>query len=114
METSMDRLRHYIFRQESVARTVLVCALFLPLLTAQAATTLSVVYSFAGVNGDGGYPYAGAVLSSTGIIFGTTEYGGTAGLGTVFQLSPPVGGHGPWTEKVIHDFTGTDGAYPYA
>lgn len=31
----------------------------------------------------------------------------------MFQLTPPAGGSGSWTETVIHNFTdGSDGAYP--
>jgi 6-phosphogluconolactonase len=47
----------------------------------------TVLYSFAGGN-DGANPYAGLVMGSNGILYGTTLYGGTSGAGTVFQIVP--------------------------
>lgn len=37
-------------------------------------------------------------------------------FGTVFKLSPPSGGTGPWAEHILHTFTfgGGDGIAPYA
>ena len=85
--------------------------------------TESVLYTFTG-HADGGYPYAGLTFDSKGNLFGTTAIGGdrsgatckrTAGCGVVFELSPPSGGTGPWTEAPVYTFTAnTDGGYPYA
>jgi uncharacterized repeat protein (TIGR03803 family) len=74
--------------------------------------TQKVLYSFAGGN-DGAYPMGGlAWLSSSGVLYGTTYGGGSAGVGTVFELIPGTGG---WTEKVLYTFQGgTDGANPLA
>jgi uncharacterized repeat protein (TIGR03803 family) len=73
--------------------------------TSGALTTL---YSFAEGN-DGGYPSAGLVQGSDGNFYGTTEYGGTYGYGTVFQISTT----GALTS--LYSFTGTnDGANPVA
>jgi uncharacterized repeat protein (TIGR03803 family) len=74
--------------------------------------TETVLYSFTGGN-DGAYPQAGLTLGAGGILYGATLYGGAAGMGAVFQLTPP-GASGLWTETVIHSFSGTDGAYPYS
>ncbi|MGA2904820.1 MAG: choice-of-anchor tandem repeat GloVer-containing protein, partial [Candidatus Korobacteraceae bacterium] len=60
---------------------------------------------------DGYYPYAGLIFDAAGNLYGTTSYGGTGG-GTVFELTPAAGGG--WTETVLLNFNGTDGAYPYA
>jgi uncharacterized repeat protein (TIGR03803 family) len=51
---------------------------------------LSVVYSFcAEVNcTDGELPLAGLVLATDGNLYGTTEYGGVYGFGTLFRVSP--------------------------
>jgi uncharacterized repeat protein (TIGR03803 family) len=70
-----------------------------------------VIYSFQGGT-DGAYPASGVVWQSTGsVLYGTTYGGGTAGLGTVYQVAPGTGG--VWTEKVLYSFQGgTDGAYP--
>jgi uncharacterized repeat protein (TIGR03803 family) len=45
------------------------------------------------------------VLYRNGVVYGTAFSGGAGGLGTVFQLSGKSG-------KVLHAFTGPDGAYP--
>lgn len=70
----------------------------------------SVIYSFA-ASGDGQYPYGRLLLGSGGVLYGTTEGGGTAGLGTVFELSPKGA---KYTETILHSFSGAphDGANP--
>jgi uncharacterized repeat protein (TIGR03803 family) len=80
--------------------------------------TFSTLYTFTG-GADGGYPYDSLILDSSGALYGTTTGGGdlscTPGLacGTVFKLTPPVGGIGPWTESVLYAFTGgIDGGQP--
>jgi len=62
---------------------------------------------------DGIVPYFGALIfDGAGNLYGTTVYGGTDNIGTVFQLTP--GSNGKWTEKVLHSFNGKDGGIPYA
>ena len=51
------------------------------------------------------------MLDASGNIYGTTTDGGQYGLGTVFGLVAPVG-EGPYTEKILWSFNGTDGADP--
>ena len=71
--------------------------------------TETVVYRFSG-GADGGNPDMGAlVLHTSGNLFGTTQIGGSAGQGTVFELTPS---NGSWTETVIHSFSGSDGVLP--
>ena len=65
------------------------------------------LYSFTGGN-DGEYPYAGLVQGSDGSFYGTTEYGGTNGYGTVFKISAK----GAYTH--LYSFGGNDGANPEA
>ena len=76
----------------------------------------SVLHSFAGGERDGSHPYGGLVSGENGTLYGTTLYGGTQHLGTVFALQPPVAAQGSWTEKVLHSFTGNggDGVSPNA
>jgi uncharacterized repeat protein (TIGR03803 family) len=55
---------------------------------------------------DGAFPLAG-LIEVNGILYGTTDEGGTGGNGTVFELT--TSGH----EKVLYSFTGfADGAQP--
>jgi hypothetical protein len=97
-----------------------------PPATAGGAWMETVIYSFAGPNGDGAYPMAGLVLGENGVLYGTTAYGGSAtsgspclyngasGCGTVFELTPPSSPGAAWTETVLKSFTGQngDGANP--
>jgi uncharacterized repeat protein (TIGR03803 family) len=65
-------------------------------------------FGFPGSTGDGNTPVAGLSAGAGGVLYGTTEDGGTSGLGTVYQLTPTH--TGGWTETVLHSFD-TDG-YP--
>jgi uncharacterized repeat protein (TIGR03803 family) len=74
-----------------------------------------IIYRFLSyANGTG--PQAGLTYDSSGNLYGTTAYGGNSacgsGCGTVFELSHARGGR--WTEKVLHQFSKTDGALPDA
>ena len=68
----------------------------------------SQLYSFS--YGDGAAPFASLIQGSDGNFYGTTESGGTSGVGTVFRVTP--GG----VESVLHSFTnaGGDGASPFS
>jgi uncharacterized repeat protein (TIGR03803 family) len=58
------------------------------------------------------------IFGPDGTLYGTTSKGGGGGdgLGTVFNLRPPAticrAVECPWTETIIHRFTGSDGAAP--
>jgi len=65
--------------------------------------TEAVIYSFTGQGGDGANPETGLILTPKGLLYGTTAAGGT-GYGTVFSMTPAVGG--TWTEKVMYSFAG--------
>lgn len=70
--------------------------------------TEEVLHGFTG--GDGANPYAGLIMDAGGNLYGTTEAGGSAGLGTVFKLSQSGGN---WIEQVLYSFEGNPGATPY-
>jgi uncharacterized repeat protein (TIGR03803 family) len=53
---------------------------------------------------DAAFPYGGVVLDSAGNLYGTTYYGGSAGMGTVYQLSQSP--FGTWQETVLYSFQG--------
>jgi uncharacterized repeat protein (TIGR03803 family) len=67
------------------------------------------LYEFAGGN-DGSEPFAGLV-DVGGVLFGTTQIGGTYNTGTVFSFNLATG-----AEAVVHTFGSAtnDGLYPYA
>lgn len=69
--------------------------------------TENILHSFA-LGNDGGIPYAGLVLSSTGTLYGAATEGGdgsTNGGGTVFELTHGSGG---WTFSVLYALSGWD------
>jgi uncharacterized repeat protein (TIGR03803 family) len=75
----------------------------------------TVLHNFNGnVRTDGYTPMAGLVLDAAGNLYGTTYFGGTFGVGTVFELSPKA--RGGWKETVLHSFNdnGSDGYGPQA
>jgi hypothetical protein len=96
-----------------------------PPVTEGGAWTETMIYNFSGTDGDGAFPTAGVVLGENGVVYGTTGYGGSVtsgspciyygaisevtGCGTVFALTPPSSPGGPWTETVMHSFTGQNG-----
>jgi uncharacterized repeat protein (TIGR03803 family) len=77
---------------------------------ADGSWTERVLHSFNG--SDGAYPYAGLTFDAAGNLYGTTSEGGASGNGTVFKLTPNA--DGSWTESVLHSFSSSDGAYPWA
>jgi hypothetical protein len=80
------------------------------------AWTETTLYDFLG-GADGSEPVAGVVIGAGGVLYGTTEAGGTGGTrGTVFSLTPPSSPGGSWTEVVLYKFAGSpsDGANPFS
>ena len=68
--------------------------------------TESVLHTFSG-SSDGAYSVASVTLDSAGNLYGTTTYGGSHGMGVVFELAADS------TYKVVYSFTnGADGANP--
>src|SRR5215467_15335536 len=71
---------------------------------------------------DGTWPQGKLLLGPAGTVYGTTIVGGSGlctdvlhnvvGCGTVFKLTPPAPGQTNWTQTLIRDVTGPDGAYP--
>lgn len=70
------------------------------------------LYSFTGLS-DGGTPTGPVTVDSSGNLYGTATYGGTAGAGTVFELSPPMTQGGAWAQAVLYSMPGgANGGYP--
>jgi uncharacterized repeat protein (TIGR03803 family) len=80
--------------------------------TANGKWTEKVLHSFSGT--DGQTPLGSLIFDAVGNLYGTTLNGGSHAHGTVFELSPEVGGG--WTEKVLHNFSAaaTEGASPFS
>jgi hypothetical protein len=87
----------------------------------QSAWTKATLHSFAR-GADGMVPQGRLLLDYYGNIYGTTIEGGTGsctdslynvvGCGVVYKLMPPGRGQTAWTESILHNFTGPDGAFP--
>ena len=71
----------------------------------------TVLRSFTGGSTDGANPFGSLIVGRDGKLYGTTRLGGSANLGTVFQIAPDGSGF-----TILHNFIGnpTDGAHPYA
>jgi len=74
----------------------------------------AVIHQFGSTKGDGATPVSNLVLDAKGIIYGTTLSGGAKNLGTVFALTPPSTEGAAWTEKLLWNFSGSDGSHPYS
>ncbi len=61
--------------------------------------TETVLYTFQGK--DGYEPLGPVTFDSSGNLYGTTEWGGVYGSGTVFKLSQR---RGQWSEEILHSF----------
>jgi uncharacterized repeat protein (TIGR03803 family) len=73
-----------------------------------------VLYKFTG-GADGRSPNGQFIADDAGNLYGTTEFGGIADSGVVFELSPPVVKGGKWKQTVLYSFTGgSDGLGPNA
>jgi uncharacterized repeat protein (TIGR03803 family) len=66
---------------------------------------------------DGDNPSAGLIMDGSGNLYGTSEYGGAHGSGTVFELKPNAA-KSAWTHKVLYSFCAqagcADGSLPKA
>jgi uncharacterized repeat protein (TIGR03803 family) len=70
--------------------------------------SFATLYAFKGTP-DAGSPYGGLIADASGNLYGTTYYGGTAGMGTVFELTPRT--RGGYRERVLYSFKGgSDGS----
>ena len=70
------------------------------------------LYQFQGLP-DAGFPYGGLIADAAGRLYGTTYFGGTSGLGAVFELGPGPTALMGWKENVLYSFQGdTDASFP--
>ncbi len=72
----------------------------------------TVLHAFEGSPNDGADPGNGDVLfDQAGNIYGTAITGGADDFGAVYELTPSGSG---WQESVLHSFSFSDGAFPFA
>ncbi|MGA8533771.1 MAG: choice-of-anchor tandem repeat GloVer-containing protein [Candidatus Tumulicola sp.] len=73
----------------------------------------TILHSFGSFPGDGASPI-GRLLPVNGVFYGVTQVKGTAGDGTIFELSPSPRNPNKWIETVIYNFQGppADGSDP--
>jgi uncharacterized repeat protein (TIGR03803 family) len=95
------------------------CGIVFELSLGNGQWTEQVLYSFCSQDqcADGGQPFGGVAIDSSGNLYGTTALGGTSlapGDGTVFELTP--NGSGQWTQKALYKFqdSSLDGQHPVA
>jgi len=73
--------------------------------------TYAPIYTFQGGD-DGATPNGGLVADKSGNFYGTTQGGGSNGVGTIFKLSPPATGQTAWTKTILYDFSPDYGVAP--
>lgn len=78
--------------------------------TPGAPVPFATLANFTGTSGffKGSYPAAGLMLNSDGSLYGTAEYGGQYGFGTVFKISTGTSTQFTW----VHEFADPDGSQP--
>jgi uncharacterized repeat protein (TIGR03803 family) len=87
------------------------CGVVFELSPSGSGWTEKVLYTFLGGN-DAAQPWAGVNFDPQGNLYGTTEFGGSSNVGTIYKLTPSGSG---WTESVLYTFHGqSDGQKPLA
>jgi uncharacterized repeat protein (TIGR03803 family) len=82
-----------------------------PPATGGSSWTYTPIYTFQG-GGDGTTPNGGLVADKSGNFYGTTQGGGSNGVGTIFKLTPPATGQTAWTKTILYDFSPDYGVAP--
>jgi len=71
-----------------------------------------VIHAFETNGTDGELPTGGVIVGSDGDLYGTTQNGGTAGSGVLYQLKYSLSKK-EWIESLVHQFIGgSDGSFP--
>jgi uncharacterized repeat protein (TIGR03803 family) len=95
----------------AVSTLALALTLVLVATLAAQAQTFKVIHDFTG-GADGANPYAGLARVGANSFYGTADFGGTAGQGVVFLLTPSGSN---WSLTPIYSFQGgLDGAQPFS
>ena len=106
----MNRLKDF-----SIQLRFSVLAVIGLLAISASAQTERVIHVFNGTNHiDGSGEEGNLIADSAGNLYGTSFGSGSAAVGVVYKLSPPVPGSSSWTETILHSFSGPDGSNPAA
>src|SRR5579863_10172682 len=70
--------------------------------SAAGQNNFKVIHSFSGPPNDASYVVSDVVFDAKGNLYGTSANGGTGSMGTVYELSPQVGGG--WSETLLYNF----------
>ena len=89
-----------------------------PPIAGQSAWTYQLLYAFQG-GSDGDYPAAPLVQDAAGVLYGSTQFGGTdttschdhRGCGTIFRLAPPGANQTTWTKTILYAFSAGNGNF---
>jgi uncharacterized repeat protein (TIGR03803 family) len=103
----MSRICRYVARLGTACFVAIFTLLTGPSTLQATSYTLSTLVTFTGTNGY--TPGGGVTFDSSGNLYGTTEFGGAAGEGTVFKVDAVT--HAITT---LVSFNGSNGAYPLA
>jgi uncharacterized repeat protein (TIGR03803 family) len=85
------------------------------IIPAASAATERTLYAFPSSGANGRYPQGTLLRDGAGALYGTTQYGGAGGYGTLFKVTPPLPGKTAWSISVLYSFsTGLGGEVPNA
>ena len=89
------------------------CGVVFELIPSTGGWTEKILHNFNDNPLDGNDPAAALIFDAAGNLYGTTQFGGAAGYGTVFKLTPKS--DGTWKETILHSFqyNGVDGSAPH-
>lgn len=80
--------------------------------SAQGKWALTIWHAFTGpvtgAGSDGNFPAAPLILGSNGLMYGTTEFGGKGGFGTIYQIDPATVAY-----SILHNFANNLGPSNY-
>jgi uncharacterized repeat protein (TIGR03803 family) len=77
----------------------------------QPSGTVNTIYSFGDQSTDGVSPEGALALGANGNLYGTTAYGGTSTVGTIYEITP-ASGTANSTLTTIHSFAPATGSSP--
>src|SRR5580698_8428384 len=100
------------FRILTLRNILLITMMTLALGLTANAQTESTIFTFSETTTF--WPQGGLLEDGAGNFYGTTRGGGTYGVGTVMELSPPAVSGNPYTQTVLYSFVpyGSGGYVP--